>query len=57
MMKKNILYTGGLLLAGLLLTACSNGDWEDNLPFTNGHVRKRASRRYVKVESIFFAKT
>ena len=31
MMKKNILYTGGLLLAGLLLTACSNGDWEDNL--------------------------
>ena len=30
-MKKNILYTGGLLLAGLLLTACSNGDWEDNL--------------------------
>ena len=30
-MNKNILYTCGMLLAGLLLTACSNGDWEDNL--------------------------
>ena len=31
MMNKNILYKSGMLLAGLLLTACSNGDWEDNL--------------------------
>lgn len=30
-MNKNILYTCGMLLAGFLLTACSNGDWEDNL--------------------------
>ena len=30
-MNKNILYKSGMLLAGLLLTACSNGDWEDNL--------------------------
>ena len=30
-MNKNILYTCGMLLAGLLLTACSNGNWEDNL--------------------------
>ena len=31
MMNKNILYKSGMLLAGLLLTACSNGNWEDNL--------------------------
>ena len=31
MMKKNIFYACGMLLAGLMLTACSNGDWEDNL--------------------------
>ena len=30
-MNKNILYKSGMLLAGLLLTACSNGNWEDNL--------------------------
>lgn len=30
-MNKKFIYTGGMLLAGLLLTACSNGDWEDNL--------------------------
>ena len=30
-MNKKFIYSGGMLLAGLLLTACSNGDWEDNL--------------------------
>jgi hypothetical protein len=30
-MNKKFIYSGGMLLAGLLLTACSNGNWEDNL--------------------------
>jgi len=30
-MNKKFLYICGMSLAGLLLTACSNGDWEDNL--------------------------
>ena len=33
-MNKKLIYSCGMLLAGLLLTACSNGDWEDNLKDT-----------------------
>ena len=50
MMNKNILYTCGMLLAGLLLTACSNGNWEDNLRDTidqGGNNGKGADPRKV----------
>jgi len=49
------------LFRKLIINASVGGVFKDFLkngfPLTNGFVHERASRRYVKVESSFFAKT